>query len=204
VLFPVGSGGWQPPGVDPQPLAPTGWAIARMRSLCFTSWTCGWSGLHIGYDWCPSVGTGPVQHGSTATHPDAGALVGTWEDGDLRGWTRVDVLPPDGMQGVRSSNLLSSTWSEAKFERTEQRVQRQSTATAALWPPYVCSDRAASPARAAGKTTSSRRRVGGDEPATWANSSLAGPVTLAAWPPPALLEELSRGDCCRTCRWSRC
>ena len=31
------------------------------------------------------------------------------EDGDLRGWTRVDVLPPDGMQEVRSSNLLSST-----------------------------------------------------------------------------------------------
>jgi hypothetical protein len=56
-----------------------------------------------------------------------------WEDGGLRGWTWVDVLPPDGMQEVRSSNLLSSTWSEAKFEQIEQRVQQESTLTAARW-----------------------------------------------------------------------
>jgi hypothetical protein len=31
------------------------------------------------------------------------------EDGDLRGWTRVDVLPPDGMQEVSGSSPLSST-----------------------------------------------------------------------------------------------
>ena len=37
------------------------------------------------------------------------------------------------MQEVRSSNLLSSTWSDAKFEQIEQRVQQQSTATAARW-----------------------------------------------------------------------
>jgi hypothetical protein len=45
-----------------------------------------------------------VQHGSTATHPDAGGLAGTREDGDLRVWTRVDVLPPDGMQEVSGSS----------------------------------------------------------------------------------------------------
>jgi hypothetical protein len=54
-------------------------------------------------------GMAPVQHGSTATHRDAGGLAGTREDGDLRGWTRVDVLPPDGMQEVSGSSPLSST-----------------------------------------------------------------------------------------------
>jgi hypothetical protein len=47
-----------------------------------------------------------VQHGSTATHPDAGGLARTREDGDLHGWTRVDVLPPDGMQEVIGSSPL--------------------------------------------------------------------------------------------------
>ena len=54
-------------------------------------------------------GTDAVQQESTATHTDRGGRAGTQEDSDLRGWTRVDVLPPDGMQEVRSSNLLSST-----------------------------------------------------------------------------------------------
>ncbi len=45
---------------------------------------------------------GAVQHGSTATHLDAGGLAGTREDGDLHGWTRVDVLPPDGMQEIHA------------------------------------------------------------------------------------------------------
>jgi hypothetical protein len=45
----------------------------------------------------------------------------------------VDVLPPDGMQEVSGSSPLSSTWSEAKFEQIEQRVQQESTATAAGW-----------------------------------------------------------------------
>jgi hypothetical protein len=45
----------------------------------------------------------------------------------------VDVLPPDGMQEVSGSSPLSSTWSEAKFERVEQQVQQESTATAANW-----------------------------------------------------------------------
>ena len=33
----------------------------------------------------------------------------TSRDGDLRGWTRADVLPADGMQEVRGSNPRSST-----------------------------------------------------------------------------------------------
>jgi hypothetical protein len=70
---------------------------------------CRWSGLHVGYDRYPSARTGTVQHGSTATHTDKGGRAWTQEDGDLHGWTWVDVLPPDGMQEVRSSNLLSST-----------------------------------------------------------------------------------------------
>ena len=58
------------------------------------------------------AGAAVVQNGSTATHPDAGGRAGTREDGDLHGWTRVDVLPP-GMQEVSGSSPLSSTWSEA-------------------------------------------------------------------------------------------
>jgi len=40
---------------------------------------------------------------------DAGGPEWTREDGDLRLYTLVDGLPLDGMQEVRSSNLLSST-----------------------------------------------------------------------------------------------
>ena len=79
------------------------------------------------------AGMAAVQQESTATHLDAGGPAGTREDGDLRGWTRVDLLPPDGMQEVSGSSPLSSTWSEAKFERIEQAVQQESTATAAEW-----------------------------------------------------------------------
>jgi hypothetical protein len=43
---------------------------------------------------------GAVQHGSTATGRDGGGPGETCRDGDLRGWMRVDVLPPDGMQEV--------------------------------------------------------------------------------------------------------
>ena len=50
-----------------------------------------------------------VQQESTATGADADGLAGTREDGDLRVWTRVDVLPPDGMQEVSGSSPLSST-----------------------------------------------------------------------------------------------
>jgi hypothetical protein len=37
--------------------------------------------------------SGGVQHESTATCPDPDGLEWTLRDGDLRRWTRVDVLP---------------------------------------------------------------------------------------------------------------
>jgi hypothetical protein len=39
------------------------------------------------------AGMAAVQQESTATHMDRGGRAGTGEDGDLRVWTRVDVLP---------------------------------------------------------------------------------------------------------------
>jgi hypothetical protein len=83
--------------------------VHRAALICSVIQGCRWSrpSYRAGTD--PLRGTGAVQHGSTATHTDRGGRAGTQEDGDLRGWTRVDVLPPDGRQEVRSSNLLSST-----------------------------------------------------------------------------------------------
>jgi hypothetical protein len=40
-----------------------------------------------------------VQHRSTATGADADGLAGTREDGDLRAWTAVDVVPVVCKQG---------------------------------------------------------------------------------------------------------
>jgi hypothetical protein len=68
-----------------------------------------WSGLHLGRDWCSRQGwqrySTEVQQ-LTRTRAD---LCGRGRTVTLHRWTRVDVLPPDGMQEVRSSNLLSST-----------------------------------------------------------------------------------------------
>ena len=55
------------------------------------------------------------------------------QDGDLRGWTPVDVLPAHGMQEVRGSNPLSSTSVQIdKFEILSlpftSLVQQQNTA----------------------------------------------------------------------------
>ena len=50
-----------------------------------------------------------VQHESTATRMDGGGSEWTPWDGDQRGWTRMDVLPVDGMQEARGSSPLSST-----------------------------------------------------------------------------------------------
>ena len=71
-----------------------------------------------------SARMGAVQHESTATHTDGGGRGGTREDGDLRGWTCVDVLPPDGMQEVSGSSPLSST-----------RSRRSGPGFQALWNP---------------------------------------------------------------------
>ena len=50
-----------------------------------------------------------VQHGSTATGLYLSGPRWTSRDGDLRGWTWVDVLPVVCKQGVRGSSPLSST-----------------------------------------------------------------------------------------------
>ena len=92
----------------------------------------------------PPARMAPAQHGSTATHPDAGALVGMWEDGDLHGWTRVDVLPPDGMQEVRSSNLLSSTGQKQNSNRSNSEYSSKVQQLRPDGPPYVCSDQTSS------------------------------------------------------------
>ena len=55
-----------------------------------------------------AAGTAGVQQESTATGLDAGGPEWTRADGDLRGWTRVDGLPLDGMQEVWGSNPHSS------------------------------------------------------------------------------------------------
>jgi Sigma-70 region 2 len=81
---------------------PEGASVTRRRGLTLVRAS---SGATTG----GAARMGAVQHGSTATHPDAGGLAGTREDGDLHGWTRVDVLPPDGMQEVSGSSPLSST-----------------------------------------------------------------------------------------------
>ena len=62
-----------------------------------------------------------------------GGTRGTREDGDLQGWTRVDVLPPDGMQEVSGSSPLSSTGQKQNSNTSNNVVQQESTATAAEW-----------------------------------------------------------------------
>jgi hypothetical protein len=64
-----------------------------------------------------------VQQGSTATGPDAGTGC-TLRDGDLRLHTLVDGLPLDGMQEVRSSNLLSSTQFKSIIRTVNRGVAR--------------------------------------------------------------------------------
>jgi hypothetical protein len=50
------------------------------------------------------------------------------EDGDLRVWTRVDVLPPDGMQEVSGSSPLSSTQVRSLNRNYESQIRGASTA----------------------------------------------------------------------------
>ena len=78
-------------------------------------------GCNLGPRLVPTVRMAAIQHGSTATHPDAGGRAGTREDGDLHGWTRVDVLTP-GMQEVSGSSPLSSTPDQRPFSRSRGRA----------------------------------------------------------------------------------
>ena len=117
---------------------------------------------------CRPVGL--VQHGSTATRTDRGGRAGTGEDGDLHRWTRVDVLPPDGMQEVRSSNLLSSTAQKHNSNKSNSEYSSKIQQRRPDRPPYVCSDRGSSRARTAGRTVQpswlALRRL---TPVSWAN-----------------------------------
>ena len=52
----------------------------------------------------------------------------TLRDGDLREWTRVDVLPVVCKQGVRGSSPLSSIGQDDNSNSRDPVVQQQSTA----------------------------------------------------------------------------
>ena len=69
------------------------------------------------------------------------------EDGDLQRWTRVDVLPPDGMQEVSGSSPLSSTGQKQNSNRSNRQYSTKVQQRRPIGPPYVCSDRACSPGR---------------------------------------------------------
>ena len=99
---------------------------------------------------------GTVQQKSTATHPDAGGRAGTREDGDLHGWTRVDVLPPDGMQEVSGSSPLSSTGQKRNSNGSNIEYSRKVQQRRPGGPPYVCSDQIFPGLGAAGPTSVSR------------------------------------------------
>ena len=117
--------------------------------------------------------------------------------------TRVDVLPPDGMQEVSGSSPLSSTWSEVKFEQFEQGVQQESTATAAGWAAVRVFGSASSPAVGCWQAT---RFQGLNR--RWSARHLGrfrriGPVTFASWPPPGPPgRAIPASGCCRNCKWS--
>ena len=78
--------------------------------------------------------------------------MGTGEDGDLRGWTRVDVLPPDGMQEVSGSSPLSSTGQKHNSNGSNSKYSSKVQQRRPDGSPHVCSDRYLPLVRAAGKT----------------------------------------------------
>ena len=87
----------------------------------------------------------------------------------------MDVLPPDGMQEVRSSNLLSSTWSEVKFEQIEQGSTGAKYRNGGPVGRRTCVRIDMAPlARAAGKAADFSHRSAADKRATWANSRSSG------------------------------
>jgi hypothetical protein len=113
---------------------------------------------------------------------DGGGRAGTQEDDGLHRWTRVDVLPPDGRQEVRSSNLLSPTGQKQNSNRSNSEYSSKVQQRRPLGPPCVCSDRYVPLARAAGKTANFSHRSAAFRRATWANSRAPGALTRAAWP----------------------
>jgi hypothetical protein len=123
---------------------------------------------------------------------DGGGRARTPGDGDLRGWTWVDVLPPDGMQEVTSSNLLSSTGQKHNSNRSNGQYSSKVPQRRPDGPPYVCSDRYLP---LAGCWQDPRISVTVLLPlrrATWANSSSPGALTFAGWVVTRLVRAVSR------------
>ena len=143
----------------------------------------GWSPACLACDRFAGLVRAGVQQESTATGADAGGRAGTREDGDLHGWTRVDVLPPDGMQEVSGSSPLSSTGQIRNSNKSNSEYSSKVPQRRPDGPPYVCSDRMPAPARAAGRSADSRRHNDAVRPVSWANPCSPERVTLAAGPP---------------------
>ena len=128
--------------------------------------------------------------------------MGTWEDGDLHRWTRVDVLPPDGMQEVSGSSPLSSTGQKHNSNGSNSECSSKVRQRRPGGPPYVCLGRASSP-------DSGCRQDSGFQAMNqrWTACHLAKPpphrsgdschvvITRSAW------RAVSAGDCCRLCKW---
>ena len=92
------------------------------------------------------------------------ASQGTLEDGDLPRWTRVDVLPLDGMQEVWGSNPHSSTGKRRNSKTRTQgsgQVQQQGTAAGG---PHISSD----------PTSASKRPSGPSAPAGTRDETRSG------------------------------
>ena len=128
-------------------------------------------------------------------------LTGTVTCGDGRGWMCCRQMACK-RSAVRAR--LAPQGQRLNSNRSNRQYSSEVPQPRPLGPPRVCSDRSSSRARAAGRTPDPRLRGGADQPATWANPRLIGPVSVAAWslPGPAPTA-ISASDCCRICRWSR-
>ena len=153
------------------------------------------------------AGTAAAQQESTATHPHAGGLAGTQEDGDLHRDTRVDALPPDGMQEVSGSSPLSSTGQKRNSNRSNRSNRPYSGKVPQrrpAGPPHVCSDRASRPGWGCWQDT------GFEAPnRRWPACHLRRPPPhrsrdschlVTTWPP---WRTIPASDCCRICKWPR-
>ena len=147
------------------------------------------------------AGMSAVQQESTATGADAGGRIGRRGDGDLHGWTRVDVLPPDGMQEVSGSSPLSSTGQKRNSNKSNRQYSRKVQQRRPSGPPYVCSDRASSPGwgcwQDSGFQTLNRR---------WPACHLRKPQSRLSRDSCCLIttrpswRAISASDCCRICK----
>ena len=151
----------------------------RTSNLAYRGWR--WSGLHPRRDWCLWLGrqrySTEVQQ-LTRTREALRGRGRTVTCTDTRGWTccrqmackrsgvRISLAPP---AQKRNSNRSNSEYSSKVQQRRPD------------GPPYVCSDRYLSLARAAGKTADFSHRSAAFRRATWANPRSPGRVTLAAW-----------------------